>query len=297
MSTNQVLAYEEGLFKKWHGAAGGRLRFAYGFGREPEVSPNLFKGIKRLADRDGTIMNMHIAVTPQRVQWFKNRYGLTTVEFLDSLGVLGPNWLFVHAVALSDKEVDICARRDVKISHAPGASVHGTYGAASQGKFPEMLKKGVVISLSTDSAVADNTFDMFRIMYLAATLHKEIRMIPDLILPEQALEMATVNGARALKWEDQIGSLEKGKKADLIIVDTQRPNWRPLHDFNIINNLVYSADGNDVLTTIVNGEVLYENRRFKNVNLRRIMAQAQKASERLFRQHPPEGLGPRWPVI
>ncbi len=295
LSTDQVLAEEERLFKRWNGFAQGRLRFCYGLHREFQVSPRLFEGVKRLADRDGTIIQMHTAVTPERVQWFEGKYGLTPVEYLESLKVLDSRWLFIHLVVLSDKEVDLCAARGVRVSHAPGASAHGTYGAISRGKFPELLRKGVIISLSSDSAVADNTFDMFRLMYMASTLHKEVRLIPDLIPPEKALEMATIDGARALMWDDQIGSLEKGKKADFSIVDSHGPNWRPLHDFNIIGNLVYSGAGDDVLTTVVGGNVLYENRRFKHINVAQILERAQEASERLFSRMPYR-LRPRWPV-
>lgn len=296
LSTEQVLAEEERLFKRWHGAGGGRIRFCYGLHRDVQVSPRLFTEIKRLADRDGTIIQMHAAVSPERVRWFREKHGLTPLEFLESIGVLGYNWLFIHLVAVSDKEIDLCATRGVRVSHAPGASVHGTYGAISRGKFPELLQKGVIVSLSSDSAVADNTFDMFRIMYLASTLHKEARLIPDLIPPGKALEMATIDGARALLWDDQIGSIEKSKKADVIIVDVHQPNWRPLHDFNIVSNLAYSGAGDDVLTTIVGGRVLYENRKFTDINVAHVVDKAQQASERLFSRMP-YSLQSRWPVV
>lgn len=295
-STEEVLAEEERLFRRWNGAAGGRIRFCYGLHRDVQVSPRLFKEVKRLADRDGTIIQMHSAVTPERAQWFRKTHGLPLVEFLESIGILDARWLFIHLVVLSDREVDLCAARNVRVSHAPGASAHGTYGAISRGKFPELLNKGVIISLSSDSAVADNSFDMFRMMYLAATLHKEVRLIPDLIPPEKALEMATIDGAKALMWEHQLGSLEQGKSADLIIVDTHRPNWRPLHDFNIVGNLVYSAAGDDVLTTIVDGNVLYEDRQFASINVGKMLDAAQEASERLFRRMP-YSIRPRWPVM
>ncbi|MBI4307477.1 MAG: amidohydrolase [Chloroflexi bacterium] len=295
LSTDQVVAEEERLFKRWHGAEQGRIRFCYGLHREFQVSPRLFREVKRLADRDGTIVQMHTAVTPERVRWFTDKYGLSPVEYLESIKVLDSRWLFIHLVVISDKEVDLCGARGVRVSHALGASVHGTYGAISRGKFPELLGKGVIVSLSSDSAVADNTFDMFRLMYLASTLHKEVRLVPDLIPPEKALEMATIDGARALMWDDQIGSIETGKKADMIIVDTHRPNWRPLHDFNIVGNLVYSGAGDDVLTTIVGGNVLYEDRRFTHINVAQVLEKAQQASERLFSRMPYK-LQPRWPV-
>ena len=293
MTTEAILAREEAIFRKWHGAAGGRIRFAYGILRDVQASEALYRGLKRLADRDGTHIQMHTAVSEERVRWSREHRGYTPVEYMDHIGVLDANWLLIHAVYLTDREVDLCTRYDVKLSHAPGASVHGTYGAISRGKFPELLERGVVISLSSDSAVADNTFDKFRLMYLAATLHKEARMVPDLVLPEQALEMATINGARALLWDAAIGSIETGKRADMIIVDTSGANWRPLHDWNLVPNLVYSGSGNDVLTTIIDGRVVMEDRRFLTCDANSIMTRLQEASERLFAKMPFK-LEPRW---
>src|SRR3989338_10118839 len=150
---------------------------------------------------------------------------------------------------------------DTKICHNPGATLHGAYGAAVIGKFPEMLEMGITVAMGCDSSAANNSLDMFRTMYEVATVHKEIRLIPDLIPPEKALEMATVDGARALKWEKEIGSLEKGKKADVIIVETRRSNWIPMHDFSIVPNLVYSGEGADVESSIIDGKIGMENRK------------------------------------
>ena len=292
-TTEAVLAAEEEQFRRWNGAAGGRIRGSYGLGRDVQVSEALYRGVKKLSDRDGTFVQLHFAVSEPRVEWMRRNLGHTPVEYLHHLGVLDSNWLFVHCVYLTDHEVDLCAQYGVRVSHAPGASVHGTYGAISRGKFPELLEKGVTISLSTDAAVADNTFDKFRIMYLAATLHKEARMIPDLILPEQALEMATINGARALMWDDEIGSIEEGKRGDVIIVDTSGSNWRPLHDWNLVPNLVYSGSGDDVLTTVIDGKVVMEDRNLLTCDAPKVLGRLQEASERLFAKMPFK-IEPRW---
>jgi len=135
-------------------------------------------------------------------------------------------------------------------------------------------------------------------MYQVATLHKEVRLQPDLVLPEKALEMATIDGARALGWEDAIGSLEPGKKADLIIVDTRRTNWVPLHDFSIVPTLVYSGEGADVETTIIDGRIVMEERRLTTIDVGKVLAEAQRIAERIVRQLPyQETLRPRWPVV
>jgi 5-methylthioadenosine/S-adenosylhomocysteine deaminase len=184
---------------------------------------------------------------------------------------------------------------DVKICHNPGATLHGAYGAAIIGKFPEMLDLGITIGMGCDSSAANNSLDMFRTMYEVATVHKEIRLIPDLIPPEKALEMATIDGARAVHWENEIGSLEKGKKADVIIVETRRSNWVPMHDFSIVPNLVYSGEGADVETSIIDGKVVMENRKILTINVDRVLNQAQAAAEKIISKLP-YTIEPRWPV-
>jgi 5-methylthioadenosine/S-adenosylhomocysteine deaminase len=153
---------------------------------------------------------------------------------------------------------------------------------------------GVTVGLGCDSSAANNSIDMFRAMYEAATVHKEARIIPDLIAPEKALEMATIDGARAVHWDNEIGSLEKGKKADVIIVDCKRSNWIPLHDFSLVPTLVYSGEGADVETVIIDGRVVMEKRKIKTVNVKTILRRAQRATEKLVKKLPYK-LKPKWP--
>jgi 5-methylthioadenosine/S-adenosylhomocysteine deaminase len=121
-------------------------------------------------------------------------------------------------------------------------------------------------------------------------------LVPDLVSPEKALEMATVDGARALMWDKEIGSLEEGKKADLIIVECKRSNWVPLHDFSIVPSLVYSGEGADVETVIINGRIVMEKRQIKTVNVGGLLDRAQSATEKLLDRLPYK-LKSRWPVV
>ena len=287
----------ERVVKRWHGQAGGRIRGAYGIRIDVNASPELMQAAKKLADRDGVLIEMHTQTNLARLAWMRKELGHSAIELMESLGILGPNWLLIHGVHLTDAEVEMLHRRDVKLSHNPGASTHSCYGAFSRGKFPEMIAKGVTVGLGCDSTAANNSLDMFRAMNLAATVHKEVRLVPDLIVPEKALEMATIDAARALLWDDEIGSLEAGKKADVIIVEGRRPNLVPSHPFSIVPNLVYSGDGADVETTIVDGKILMEDRRFMTLDPDKVFDRAQAAAERIVRQLPyPEALKPRWPV-
>jgi 5-methylthioadenosine/S-adenosylhomocysteine deaminase len=296
LSTRDTLREEERLVQRWHNTAGGRIRASYALRVEPNITKELYQSINRLAEKDKVLVQMHAAVSREQVDWVKKHTGKTTIEYMESLGILGPNWLLTHMAVLSDKELDMLKDRDVKVCHNPGASMHGAYGACIIGKFPEMLARGITVVLGTDSSAANNSLDMFRAMYQVATAHKEIRLVPDLILPEKALEMATIDGARALMWDDEIGSLEKGKKADVIIVDTSRPNWVPLHDFSIVPSLVYSGSGDDVETVIIDGQVIMEGRAFKTIDSTQILQEAQKCAERIL-QKLPYRIQPRWKVV
>jgi 5-methylthioadenosine/S-adenosylhomocysteine deaminase len=295
--TAGALGAMEGVVRRWHGRAGGRIRGAYGVRIDVNASPELLEDAHRLAERDGVLVEMHTQTNQARLAWMRETLGHSTIELLESRGLLGPRWLLIHCVHLTNAEVELLHRRDARVSHNPGASTHGCYGAFSRGKFPEMIAKGVTVGLGCDSTAANNSLDMFRAMNLAATVHKEVRLVPDLIVPEKALEMATIDAARAIGWDDEIGSLEAGKKADVIVVDARRPNLVPAHPFSIVPNLVYSGDGADVETTIVDGRVLMEERRFLTLDPSAVLDRAQSAAERIVRQLPyPEALRPRWPV-
>lgn len=131
---------------------------------------------------------------------------------------------------------------------------------------------------------------------MAATVHKEARLEPGLIPPEKALEMATIDGAKAIGWDDDIGSLEVGKEGDLIIVDIKQANWVPTFDFSLVPNLVYSGEGRDVLTTVVKGEILMENRELKTIDTEQVLFEAEKAARRIV-ENLPFQLEAQWPVV
>ena len=295
-TTEETLAANEHLVKRWHKTANDRVRVSYGLRLEPNVSDQLFQGVKACAERDHTLVQFHCLLAGLS-DAVKEKTGMSTVQWMAGLGVLGPNWLLAHMADASDSDVVIVRAHDAKVAHNPGASMHSTYGAASRGKFPEMIERGVTVGLGCDSTAANNSLDMFRAMHQVATVHKEMRLVPDLIRPEKALEMATIDGARALGWDAEIGSLEVGKRADLIVVDTRRPNWVPMHDFSIVANLVYAGEGADVEMTMVDGRVLMESRRLTTIDVDRVLAEGQRIAERIVKSLPyQESLSPRWPV-
>jgi 5-methylthioadenosine/S-adenosylhomocysteine deaminase len=188
----------------------------------------------------------------------------------------------------------LLARRGVTVSHCPSAALKHVKGLFAHGRFPEMLDAGVPVSLGGDSANGSNHFDMLRLMYLAALAAKDARLDPAVMPPERVLEMATIHGARALGHEAEVGSLEPGKRADLVVFDLDLPEWRPLLD--PVNNLVYSASGASVRTVIVDGRVLLDDRRVTTVDEGEVLARAERLSRPYLAR---AGLAPRprWPTI
>jgi cytosine/adenosine deaminase-related metal-dependent hydrolase len=199
--------------------------------------------------------------------------------------------------------VELLYNNGTRLCHNPGATLRGAYGAVVNGKFPEMIEAGMTVGSGCDSTAANNSLDMFRTMYQVATSHKEFRVQHDLIEPEKALEMATIQGARALMWDDQLGSLEAGKKADVIVVDIHQSNWVPLHDFNLVPTMVYSGDGRDVRTSIIDGRLVMEDRKILTVDVDDLLDRAQRATEGIVERLKAQGVAhmgkllPRWPIV
>ena len=291
-----ALEASEKLIDDWHGREDGRIRAGYSIRVLMTASEAFTLEVGRRARERNLTVQIHLAVSRDRVNWLVQKTGRRPVEYLEHLGILGPNWILTHMGWAHDSEIPILVRRDAKVCHSPGSSMHNARGAISHGRFPEMAAQGVSLCLGADAAACNNSLDMFRTMYLTCLAHNERRLSFGLFPPERVLEMATLGGARALLWEDQIGSLEPGKRADLIAVDLHRANLSPVYDFSVVPNLVYSGSGADVTFAMVDGRVLMRDRRITFVDEDRLLARAQKCGERLL-ERVPYRLRPRWPVV
>jgi 5-methylthioadenosine/S-adenosylhomocysteine deaminase len=258
-----------------------------GFGTCSEA---LIRGAHALAERHGTGWGMmQFASHPSR-----KTADTLPLATLDAWGVLGPRTKLAHMVHVNADDIALLARRDVKISHCPSAALKHVKGLFAHGRFAAMLDAGVSVSLGGDSANGSNHFDMLRLMYLAALVPKDARLDPAVMPPERVLEMATLHGARALGLEDEIGSLEPGKRADMVIFDLDLPEWRPLLD--PVNTLVYSASAASVRTVVVDGRVVLDDRRVTTVDEREALTRAERLSGPYLAR---AGLAarPKWPVI
>jgi 5-methylthioadenosine/S-adenosylhomocysteine deaminase len=183
------------------------------------------------------------------------------VEHLESLGLLSPSLIACHCVWLTEAEMDLLAWRGVKTVHNPESNMKLASGVAP---IPELLTRGVTVGLGTDGCASNNNLDMFQEMDFAAKLHKVHRLDPTVMSAQEVLQMATWGGAKVLGLEKEIGSLEVGKKADIIIMDLHRPHLQPL--YHIVSHLVYSATGADVRDMIINGRLIMQNHKLLTLN-------------------------------
>jgi cytosine/adenosine deaminase-related metal-dependent hydrolase len=290
MSTAEALRLNEAMLEAVQGRADGRIGawpLLLGFGT---CSPALMRGARELADRHGVGWGMmHLASHPS----LRTADRIPLAE-LDALGVLGPTTKLAHLVYVTEGDIDLLARRGVKVSHCPTAGLKHTKGLAARGRFPEMLDAGVCVSLGGDSGNGSNHFDMLRLMYLVATIYKDARLDVSVMPPERALEMATLRGAEALLLADAVGSIEPGKRADLVLYDLDVPEWRPL--LNPVNNLVYAATGASVRTVLIDGRVVLDEGRLTTLDEREVFERA----EALARQQIARAgltIQSKWPVI
>ena len=293
-STSQAVAQMEETIKDYHGELDGRVTaWAMPFSWE-YASSELLVAAKDLADRNQTGMTLHHNNNPGSVQNCIDQIGLRPTGYLEELGILGPNVLLAHLLGLDGDEVEVMARTGAKGVVCPTAAVKGGAGMTNHGLLPEMLKSGIVVGLGTDAGNNSNLIETMRSMYLAAVLYKDARESTRVIPAETALEMATIDGARALGLGDEIGSIEIGKKADIVLFDTLRPEWRSL--FNPVNNLVYNADGRSVHTVIVDGVVVVDDHRPQFADEVELIRKVQAQGEDLLLR---EGVSfpSRWPVV
>ena len=289
-TTADALRHNEAMLDSVHGRAGGRIGawpLLLGFGT---CSPALMQGARALADRHDVGWGMmHLASHPSR----RTTDRIPLAE-LDGLGVLTPATKLAHMVYVDDDDIALLARRGVKISHCPTAGLKHTKGLAAHGRFVDMLDAGVCVSLGGDSGNGSNHFDMMRLMYLVATLYKDARLDVSVMPPERALEMATLRGAEALRLDAAIGSIEPGKRADLVLYDLDVPEWRPL--LNPVNNLVYAATGASVRTVLIDGRVVLDEGRLTTLDERAVFERA----EALARQQIARAgltIESKWPVV
>lgn len=280
----------EDLAKKWHNKGGGLIRASVAPHATYTVGPELMKELQQrkqeLNQKYGSeeapiIWHIHVAETSDEPEKTRKAFNVQmkngVVEYLDSLGVLDEEVIAAHCVTLTNQEIAIIAQKNVKVSHNPISNLKLASGISP---VPTMLRRGITVSLGTDSVCSNNTADMFETMKTAAILHKGISKNPTLMPAEQVLEMATIKGAKALSWEKQIGSIEVEKRADLAVIRLDKPYLCPL--YNEISHLVYAVKACDVETVIINGKIVMRNRNLTSLKIERVMRMVEKAKRKLL---------------
>jgi 5-methylthioadenosine/S-adenosylhomocysteine deaminase len=264
-TTASAIEHGAALVEQLKGAAGGRLRGWFSLRVPYNVTDELCVAMRDLAAEHGVGLHSHVCAQDGENEASLERFGMRVLERLRRLDMLRPNLFLAHMGWVTDEEIGWLKAHDVKVAHCPSASMHGSYGNISRRTIPKMVAAGVTMGIGSDSATAGRVLDMFRVMYLTACAHKDAAVDPTVMGAYVALELATVGGARAMLWDDEIGSLEPGKKADVVIVDISAPAWHPLGD--PVRTLVYSGFGQSVQTVIVDGRVIMRDRVFPGIDM------------------------------
>lgn len=268
-TTAEALVYAENFLKRWRS---NPLII-------PAVAPHApytntaetLKAGKLLAEKYNAPLIIHVSETEEEEKQIHAKHGMSATAWLDALQILGPRVLFAHGVWLNDRDIEIIKKRRVSISHNPESNMKLASGIAPVSR---MLSAGVTVGLGTDGAASNNNLDMFEAMDFAAKLHKLAGMDSTTLPARKVLEIATIGGARALGLDREIGSLEEGKKADIILVDVEAPHLQPW--FDAFSQLVYAARGADVRTSIINGRIVMLDGKVLTLDEKSIFERAKK---------------------
>jgi 5-methylthioadenosine/S-adenosylhomocysteine deaminase len=279
----EQIAVTEKIIEENHNRASGKVKIAVMHPTpHPEVKPILGQELADLKERAKTVRDLS---RKYDLMFTMDGHSRGTVKFChEELGFTGPEAVFSHSTELTAEEIQICKETGTNIAHNPSA-VASIMGRCP---VPELIDAGVTVVMGSDAGAPDRSFDMFRHMFQCMRYHRRHYRDAAVLPPGKILEMTTIDGAKAFRMEDQIGSLEPGKKADLILVDLNKPHFYPLNMY--VDKVTYFANGNDVDTVIVDGEILMRAREVKTVNEQEVLDKAQEQIEAALGRINPTGL-------
>jgi len=279
------------MHSKWEGAVGDRIHVWFGPRTPGGVTSELYQEMSNHARQRNMGITMHLAEVEADKIYLNEKFGLSPVYYAETVGLLGPKTVLVHMVWLNQDDINKLATSGTHVSHNPSSNSKLASGVC---KVPQMLASGVNVALGCDGGPSNNDYDMIREMKLAAIIHKAVTNDPLIVPAETVLEMATINGARALGLEHEIGSLEVGKKADLVVIDLDRLHTTP--SLNPISTLVYAATGGEVDTVVVDGQTVVSQGQLLTMDEEAVKKQARLNANALYQRAGIE-LRPRWPVL
>lgn len=272
-ATDECLAKLEDQIRRYSFHGNGRIRCVATLQGSGTASDALLKGAKQIAQREGVPMVMHQSWSEGEITKSKSQHGLRPVEHFAKLGLLGPDLTLVHMIRADEREIELIKDSGTSVVHCPNAAIRRAMGAIRVGKFPEMLNNGIPVGLGSDGW--SGTHDIIRQAYLAASLFREMRDEVPIITAETALEMATLHGARALGMHSEVGSLEIGKRADLVI---HRLDWPGPWVDDPVPNLVYYSQSRTIDTVMVDGEEILSNGRFTRFDASGVLNRINQAA-------------------
>lgn len=264
--------FQEGVYltEKYHNTQNGKIKIDMSLHAEYTNRLSIIEQFGEYTKGRGQINHIHLSETKSEHENCKEKYGKTPARLFYDAKVFDAPTILAHCVWVDDEDMDIFAEKGVTVAHCPASNLKLGSGVCNTYK---MLEKGINIGIGTDSAASNNGLDIMREIYLAAILPKGIYNRADIITPQEVYKMATVNGYVAQGRHD-CGVIKEGNKADLIVIDLDKPNMYP--DFDVLNNLVYSANKGDVVLTMVDGKVLYKNGEFTTIDVEKIGAEVSR---------------------
>lgn len=275
-NAQQALQESKEFYKTWNGKADGRITVMLGPHAPYTCPPDYLRQVVDAAHELGAEIHIHLCETKGEVEDIKKKYGKSPMFLMNELGVFDCGCMAAHCVWVDDADMDLMAKKHVRVAHNPGSNLKLASGIAPIGK---MLEKGITVGLGTDGASSNNNLDIFEEMRLTALIHKANTLDPLVIPAETAINLLTEGGAKCLGYKN-IGKLEAGYKADITLVDREGLHWYPKND--TLSLLAYSANSMDVDTVLVDGKVLLRNKEFTTLDVEKIKAEAERTKQKLF---------------
>lgn len=278
VSPNGDAALQENieLFQKWNGACDGLYRVMLGPHAPYTCPPDYLKKVCAAAEKYNIPIHIHLCETKGEVETCQEKFGMTPIALMNKIGLFDHPTLAAHCVHVTDDDMAIMAEKHVRVAHNPGSNLKLASGVAPVVK---MRKAGITVGLGTDGASSNNKLDMFAEMRLAALIHKAVTYDPFAITAKEALEMATVDGAKCLGYDD-LGELKEGKLADIILIDRSGFHWQPR--WSSVSLMAYAANSMDTDTVIVNGKVLMYHKELTTIDTEKLTAEVKRVTDKLF---------------
>lgn len=264
------------IYETWHNAADGRIRVDMSIHAEYTSTPKIVRQMAEYTSSIGTNMHVHLSETKKEHEECKKRHGMTPAAYFERLGLFETPTTAAHCVWLEEEDFDILKEKNVTAASNPVSNMKLASGICN---VPKLLEKGINVTLGTDSVASNNSLNFMEEMKCLATGAKVRSGDPTAVTPEQALKAATLSGAKSQGRTD-CGCIKEGNRADLIVLDVSGPNMHPVH--NMANNIVYSASGSDVILTVADGKILYEDGQYRTIDIEKTIYEANRATQAIL---------------